>query len=103
MRPGGEGKGDEDGRGVGRVVFEGGALRGGERGGVAMEVAHQRALAVVEHAVAKDEIMHAPADIDRVDLDVAVMRDGGGDVGEGRVETGRQAGEAAGGERRDRE
>ncbi len=108
VEPGFEREGDED-VGAGNVVFESEAglarfwgvsfgfwvgLGGG--GVVVVEVAHQVALAVIADAVAQDEIVHATADIDGVDLHVAHVSEGGGDVGDGRVEEDGVTGEAAG-------
>ena len=70
----------------GDVVLEGLALGGGQHFSLTMQVAHQAAFAVVLHAVAEDEVVHAPGDIDGVDLDVAMVGEGGGDVGSRRVE-----------------
>ena len=42
-------------------MFEGGALRGGERCHVAVEVAEKVPFAVAAHAVAQDQVVHAPA------------------------------------------
>ena len=66
-----------------------------------MQVAHEIALAVAGHAVTQDVIVHPPADIQRIDLDVAVMGERRADVGVRRVEPERAAQEAAGGERGD--
>jgi hypothetical protein len=57
-----------------------------QRRGLAVQVAHEAALAVVAHAVAQDEIVHAPADVDRVDLDVAVMSERCGYARKGLIE-----------------
>lgn len=56
----------------------------------------QCALAVVRDTVAQNEVVHAAADVDRVDLHVAVMGEGGGDVRRGGVEQQRAAHEATG-------
>lgn len=95
MRPGLGRKGHED-AGVRNVVLEAGAS-----GGVHERV--QAALAVVPDTVAEDEVVHAPGDIDRVDLDVVVVGEGGGDAGCWRVEQQGAAHEPAGGDRGDGE
>jgi hypothetical protein len=77
-------------------MLEGHAPLAVEGGAVAVEVAHEVALAVARHAVAEDEVVHAAAHVDRVDLHVGVVREGGGDVGRGGVEEHRAAVEAAG-------
>ena len=38
-----------------------------------MEMPHQIAFAISQNAVAQDEIVHPPTNIDRVDLNVTVM------------------------------
>jgi len=63
----------------------------------AVEVALQVVLAIAGHAVAEDEVVHAAAHVDGVELHVAVVRERGSDVGERRVEPEGAAKEAAGG------
>ena len=46
-----------------------------------MEKAHEIAFAVACDAVAQDQVVHASADVDRVDLHVAVVGEGGGEIG----------------------
>ena len=79
------GKRDEIARG-GLVMFKCEARLGGERLIFAVNVAHQIAFAIVGHAVAQDQIVHAPADIDRVDLHESVVIKRGGDIGSGLIE-----------------
>lgn len=100
VRPRFEREGDE--RVVaGEMVLERGALRGRERRiGAAVEMAHEIALAVTGDAVAQDEIVHASADVDRIDLHETVMRERGGDVGRRLIEQETGAGETARGEGR---
>ena len=65
------------------MVLEGRAGRGHTRAGLAfvpMQMPREIALAIAGDAIAQNQIMHAPADIDRIDLDVAVVRERGGDV-----------------------
>jgi len=80
-----EGEGDED-VGVGQVVFERPALVGGQRFFVAVQMAHKIALVMAGHAVAEDVVVHASANIDRIDLHVAEVSENGGDVGGGLIE-----------------
>lgn len=42
----------------------------------AVELLHQITFAITFHPVPEDEIVHAPANVDRVDLDEAVMPQG---------------------------
>ena len=79
-------------------MLESGAVRRRKRCAVAVEMAHEIALAVAGHAVAQDKIVHAPADVDRVDLHVAVISEGRGDVGVRCIEPEDAAKEAAGNE-----
>ncbi|MEJ1972301.1 MAG: hypothetical protein WDM96_07510 [Lacunisphaera sp.] len=93
------------------MVLEGNAAGGGQpipaqratpleqglRGGLAMQVAHQVAFAVVADAIAQDQIMHPAADVDRVDLDIAVMGEGGGEIGRRLVQQQGAPHEATGG------
>ena len=85
VRPRFERESDED-VGVGQVMFEGEALVGGERIFVAVQMPHEFAFAVARHTVAENVIVHASADVDRVNLHVPVMRENRGDVGDGLVE-----------------
>jgi hypothetical protein len=68
------------------VVLEGRPGFGGQSAAVAMQMAHQTALDVICHPVAEDQIMHAATDVDRVNLDVTVVGEGGGYVGHRRIE-----------------
>ncbi len=102
MRPGFEAEDDKD-AGLGVVMLEGGARGAGARRRrsvalhvAAVDVAEEVTFAVVAHAVAEDEVVHPAADVQRIDLDVSVMGEGGGDIRCGRVEQQRAALEAAG-------
>jgi hypothetical protein len=48
-------------------------------------VPHEIAFAVTGDTVAQDEVVHAPANVDRVDLHITVVGEGGGDAGSGFV------------------
>jgi len=61
----------------------------------------QGPLAITGDAIAQDEIVHATADVERVDLDVAQMRQGRSGIGERLIQAERAAQEAAGDRRRD--
>ena len=77
-----EGERDEDVRGR-QVVLERGALGGGEPAPALLpvKVPHEAALPVPGDAVPKDVVVHPAADVDRVDLHVAVVREHRSDVG----------------------
>ena len=62
-------------------MLESGALRGRQRSASAVQVAQEAALPVAGDPVAQDVVVHAPGDVDRVDLDVTEVGDGRGDVG----------------------
>ena len=79
------GKRDEIARG-GLVMFKCEARLGGERLIFAVNVAHQIAFAIICHAVAQDQVVHATADIDRIDLHETVMIKRGGDIRSGLIE-----------------
>ena len=79
-------------------MFEGAAFGRRERRLRPVDISQQVALAVTRDPVAQDEIMHAPADVDRVDLHVAVVGEGGAHVGHGSVEQQRPAHKTAGGQ-----
>jgi hypothetical protein len=64
-------------------------------------MAHEVTFAVGGHAVAQDEVVHAAADIDRIDLDVAVVGEGRADVGAGFIHHKRPTLETSGGEKGD--
>ena len=66
-----------------------------------MQMTHQVTLPVAGHAVAQDEVVHASADIDRVDLDIAVVAEGGAEAGGRGVQQQGAAHEAAGDDGRD--
>ena len=87
--------------GVGQVMLERGARGGRQRRGVAVEVAHEAALAVALHAMPQDQVVHASADIDRINLDVAVVGERGADVRDGGVEQQRAPQETPRGQRGD--
>lgn len=96
MRPRSEGKGGEV-AGEGMMMLERRTRGGGENRIIAMQVAHEVAFTVAGHAVAQDEIVHAAADVDRIDLHIAEMRDHAGDGAGGRIDQRGPAQEAAGG------
>ncbi|MEY3773801.1 MAG: hypothetical protein RLZZ129_581 [Verrucomicrobiota bacterium] len=77
-------------------MLEGCPLRSGERRRLTVDVAHEVALAVAGDAVAEDEVVHAAADVDRINLHEAVVREGGGDIGGRGIQQQRPAHEAAG-------
>jgi hypothetical protein len=64
---------------------------------------HEVAFTVTANAVAQNEIVHAPADVDRIDLDVAMVGEGRRDVGRGFVEKQRPTQKLPGGEGSDAE
>jgi len=66
-----------------------------------MDEFEQGALAIAGYAVTQDEIMHAPADVERIDLHIAKMRQRGGDIGERLIQAECAAQEAAGNRGRD--
>jgi hypothetical protein len=66
-------------------------------------MAHEIALAIAGDAVAQNEIVHAAADIDRIDLHTAEVTQRGGEVGQGRIEMLHPAEKAPCGEWSDRE
>lgn len=72
-------------------------LKGGARSDTGfVQVAHQASDLIVTDAVAEDEIVHAPTDIDGIDLDVAVMGERGSDIGNRNIQSGCTTGEATG-------
>jgi hypothetical protein len=79
MRPGLEWKSDQN-PAVRHVMLERAPLRRGKRSGVAVQVAHQVALAIAGDAIAQNQVVHPPADIERIDLDVPMPVEGGTDV-----------------------
>ena len=83
--PGVERKGDKD-VGVRQVVFEREPLAGGKWRVVSMQMAHEVALAMTGHAIAENVVVHAAADVDRVDLYITEMIDHGADTCLGLVE-----------------
>jgi hypothetical protein len=93
VRPG-VGREDDENAGGWQVVFKGETLRGGQRGVGPVHVPHQVAHAVTGDAVAQDEVVHAPADIDRIDLHVPVVAERRVDPGRGRIKQQRPAHEA---------
>src|SRR4051812_16315993 len=78
------------------MVFEGEATRRGQNLRATVEVAHEVTFAVAADAIAQDEVVHATAHVDRVDLDVPVVRQGGGQVRRGLIQQQRAPHEAAG-------
>jgi hypothetical protein len=95
--PGIERKSDED-VGIRNVVLESLTVGGREwRGGigVAVQVPHQITFAVTGDAIAKDKIVHPTADINRIDLNVAVMDERGANFANWFVEEQRAPHEAA--------
>jgi hypothetical protein len=59
---------------VGQMMLESGALLGWQRNGSAMQVAKEVIFAVANNPVAKNQIMHPAADIDRVNLNKTKVR-----------------------------
>jgi len=51
-----------------------------------VDVAHEVAFAIVGHAVAQDQVVHATADIDRIDLQETVVFKCSGDIRSGLIE-----------------
>lgn len=79
------------------MMLERGARRGGKRGrGLTVKMAHEIAFTVGDDAVAQNKIVHATAYVDRVDLHVTKVSEGGGEVGRGLGEQKRAVDEAAG-------
>ena len=68
-----------------------------------MHMAHEILLAIAAHPMAQNVIVHAAADIDRVNLDEAVVIQGGADPVQWGVEQDCAPVKAAGGFRRERE
>jgi len=62
------------------VVFERGAVRWRKRIAVPVKVLDQIAFPIIRDSVSQDQVVHSSGNVDRVDLDVAVMGDRGGDV-----------------------
>jgi len=75
-------------RGNAARVLERAALPGGHvsAGARAVEVAHEPPLRVALDTVAQDVVVHPPAHVDGVDLDVAVVGQRGRDIGKLGVE-----------------
>ena len=97
MRPGIEREGHET-VGIRNVVLESASTCRFEiRGLISMDMAPEITFAIAADAYPQDQIVHATADIDRIDLNVAVVREGVCDVGDGFVEQQRSAKEASSG------
>ena len=67
-------------------MFEGEPQVGGQYFPVAVHVLHESALAIASHAVAQDVIVHAPTDVDWIDLHEAEVAQDGGDFRRGLIE-----------------
>ena len=74
VRPRVQRKSHED-IGLGHVMLKGASIIGSEHRCTAMQVPHQVSFAVTENTVTKDQIMHPPADVDGIDLDVTKVRE----------------------------
>jgi len=71
----------------GQMVLEGCALGSRQRaGGSTMKVANEVALAIPDHTVSEDEIMHPPTYVDRVNLDETQVIECSPDTGRRRIE-----------------
>jgi hypothetical protein len=80
------------------MMFEGASIRRKQRRcHIAMEMAHEIPFAIIADAIPQDEIMHATADVDRIDLNVAVVGESVPDVGDWFVEQQRSTHKAASG------
>ena len=79
------------------MMLERGSSPGGKRGRrLTVKMAHEIAFAVSDDPVAQNKIVHAATHIDRVDLHVTEVREGGAEVGRGLGEQKRAVDEAAG-------
>src|SRR3954468_1856773 len=97
MRPRIQGEGNQ-GAGAGDVMFESAAPCRGQGSSVAMQMPHQVAFPIFRHPIAEHEVMHAPGDVDRIDLDVSVMGEGSAYTSRRLIEQERTAHKPAGGE-----
>src|SRR5687767_10707883 len=102
MRPRFEGKPDKYPR-SGDMMLEAPPFRGGQRLSVPMEVAHEIALTIGRDAVPEDEVVHAPANVERVDLHIPMAGERRRYIGVRGCEAERPAEKAAGSKRRYRQ
>ena len=84
--------------GIGNVVFERSSLFGTEGSGSSMEMPHQVTFAISANSIAKNQVMHTTADIDRINLNIAVMNECVTELSDGFVEQQRSTHEAPGGQ-----
>ena len=85
MRPGIERESDEN-VGVGQVMLERETINRRKRLPVAVQMSHEAFFAIASHAVAQDVIVHAPTDVDWIDLHEAEVAQDGGDFRRGLIE-----------------
>ena len=85
VRPCLQRKGDQD-VGVRQMVLKREALAGGQQLFVAVQMAHEVAFTMPGHAVAEDVVVHAAADIDRIDLHKTELIEYRSDVRRGLIE-----------------
>jgi hypothetical protein len=62
------------------------AVRGRQRRTVPVKVPHQIPFAVAAHPVAQNVVVHPPAHVERIDLDVPVVHQGGADIRVGLIQ-----------------
>lgn len=91
MRPGIERQGGQHVC-VRKVVLKGGSLCRSDGSAIdAMEMTHEVILPVIAHAIPKNQIMHPPAYVDRIDLNKTKMSQSRSYVGQRRIEKQRAA------------
>src|SRR5687768_15481381 len=73
MRPCLERKRRED-PGAGHMVFKTAALLRRQRVFLAMKKTHQVAFTIFRDAISQDEIVHPPANVERIDLNISVVQ-----------------------------
>ncbi|SRR6266436_4445261 len=72
---------------AGQMMLESVALGGCQWGSrTAMKVANEVALAIACYAVAEDEVVHSPTDIDRINLNETEATERGRDTGDRRIQ-----------------
>src|SRR4051812_13944290 len=75
-----------------QMMLERGALASRQRAGLpAMQMPKQVAFPIIRHTVAKNKILHAPADVDWVQLNEAMMSERRSNLGHRRIQQNRSA------------